>query len=98
MEKKLQKKNISYIAQFINSTRFMSSSLSNLVDNLSEGIHRTKCKFGDDDKKCEICRMKYKSCAINKNNFVNFVNTKHVSSKQVGSYFLVDLPLRNKYT
>ena len=29
----------------------MASSLSNLVKNLSEGIHRIKCKFGDDDNK-----------------------------------------------
>ena len=39
-------KNISYIRQFIDSTRFMVTSLSNLVNNLSEGIHRSKCKFG----------------------------------------------------
>ena len=32
-------KNISCILQFIDSTRFMASSLSNLVNNLSEGIH-----------------------------------------------------------
>ena len=38
MEKKLQK-NISYTLQFINTARFMASSLSNLVNNLSEGIH-----------------------------------------------------------
>ena len=47
-------KNISYILQFIDSTRFQANSLSNLVNNLSEGIHRIKCKFGHDDKKCEI--------------------------------------------
>ena len=35
-------KNISYILQFIGSARFMASSLSNLVNNLSEGIHRIK--------------------------------------------------------
>ena len=29
----------------------MASSLSNLVNNLSEGIHRIKCKFGHNDKK-----------------------------------------------
>ena len=28
----------------------MASSLSNLVNNLCEGIHRIKCKFGHDDK------------------------------------------------
>ena len=33
-------KNISYISQFIDSARFTESSLSNLVNNLSDGIHR----------------------------------------------------------
>ena len=33
-------KNISYVLQFIDSARFMTSSLSNLVNNLSEEIHR----------------------------------------------------------
>ena len=46
-------KNISYILQFIDSTRYMASLLSNLVNNLSEGV---------DDKKCEICGIKYKYC------------------------------------
>ena len=32
-------KNISYILQFIDSARFMTSSLSNLANNLSERIH-----------------------------------------------------------
>ena len=55
-------KNLSYILQFIDSTRFMASSLSNLVNNLSEGTHRIKCKYGHDDKKCETCGIKYKYC------------------------------------
>ena len=38
----------------------MTSSLSNLVNNLSGGVHRIK--FGQDDKKCETCGIKYKSC------------------------------------
>ena len=50
MKKKLQK-NISYILQFIDSARFMACSLSNLVNKLSEGIQRIKCKFGHHDKK-----------------------------------------------
>ena len=45
MEKEEITKNISYILQFIESARFMASSLSNLVNNLFEGIHRIKCKF-----------------------------------------------------
>ena len=58
MERKLQK-NISYISQFTDSARFLASSLSNLVNNFSEGI---KCKFRHDDKKCEACGIKYKYC------------------------------------
>ena len=39
--------NISYKITFINSARFMASSLSNLVDNLAEGVHKIKCKDCD---------------------------------------------------
>ena len=42
--------NISYMLQFIASPRFMTSVLSNLVNNLSEGIHRIKCKYKHDKK------------------------------------------------
>ena len=34
---------ISYKIKFIDSARFMGSSLSNLVGNLTEGIHKIKC-------------------------------------------------------
>ena len=40
----------------------MASSLPNLVKNLSEDIHIIKCKFGNDDKKCETCGIKYRYC------------------------------------
>ena len=33
----------------------MASSLSNLINSFSVGIHRIKCKYGYDDKKCETC-------------------------------------------
>ena len=98
MEKKFQKiyltyfnkngeeipKNISYILQLIDSARFTASSLSNLVNNLSERIHRIKSKFGHDDKKCETCGIKleytnfkddlieYKCLCCNKNYQQNF--------------------------
>ena len=54
MENKLQK-NISYRLQFVEIASFMASSLSNLVNNLSEGIQTIKCKYEHDDKKCETC-------------------------------------------
>ena len=53
-------KNIGYILQFTDSARFMASSLSNLVSNLSEETHRIKYKFGHNDKKCGKCEIKYK--------------------------------------
>ena len=40
----------------------MASSLSNLANNLFDGIRRIKCKYGHDDKKCETCGIKYKHC------------------------------------
>ena len=38
-------KDLSYTLQFINSVRFMARLLSNLGKNLSEEIHRIKCKY-----------------------------------------------------
>ena len=38
----------------------MASSLSNLVNNLAEGIHKIKSKYEHDNKKCEKCGIKYK--------------------------------------
>ena len=40
----------------------MAGSLSNLVNNLPEGIHRIKSKFWHNDKKCATCRIKCKYC------------------------------------
>ena len=44
-------KNLSYILQFIDNARFMASSLSNLFNNLSEGIHRLNVNTKHDNKK-----------------------------------------------
>ena len=41
----------------------MASSLSNLVNNLAEGIHKIKCKYGPDNEKSKTCGIKYKDCA-----------------------------------
>ena len=64
-------KNISYMLQFIDSSRFMVSSLSNLVSNLSEGILRIKYKYEYDDKKRGNCRIKckYYTCFLKYMNF-----------------------------
>ena len=47
LKKEIKNKNknieITYKINFIDSYRFMSTSLSKLVDNLSEGLHNNRC-------------------------------------------------------
>ena len=50
----------------------MASSLSNLVNNLSEEIHRIKCKLEHDDKKFETCGIEYNNCKC----FINYTSFK----------------------
>ena len=38
----------------------MASSLSNLVNNIAEGIHKIECKYGHDHKIWETCGIKKK--------------------------------------
>ena len=51
-------KTISCWLQFIDSVRFMASSLSNLVNNLAEEIHKIKRINEHDNEKCENHRIK----------------------------------------
>ena len=79
MTKKLKKKCKNHIFQkpylsFTDCLRFLASSLSNLVNNLAEGIHKVKCKYGHNDKKCETCGVKYKDC----NCCVEYTNFKKI--------------------
>ena len=37
----------------------MARSLSNLLNNLSKGIHKIKCKCGHSDKKYETCGITF---------------------------------------
>ena len=62
----------SYKLQFTDTTSFIAKSLSNLVNNLSEGIHGIKCKYRHEYKKCETCEIKYKYCAC----FLEYTNFK----------------------
>ena len=53
----------------------MASSLSNLANNLAEGIHQIKCKYGHDNKKREKCGIKYKDyeCCLEYRNIRDYL-------------------------
>ena len=89
IKKKIENKDlqITYKIKFIDSYRFMSSSLSKLVDNLSEGIHNNKCddcnscldyvRITKNEKlilKCFNCNIYYKK-KFNKDLIKKFKNT-----------------------
>ena len=60
---------VSYKMKFIHSARFMAISLSNLVDNLAEGIHKIKCKDCNCFLEYESAKgdlIKYKCLSCNK--------------------------------
>ena len=60
---------ISYKIKFFNSARFMASSLSNLVDNLTEEIHKIKCRDCNCFLEYESVKdnlIKYKCSSCNK--------------------------------
>ena len=88
IKKKIEKKDLEiiYKIKFIDSYRFMSSLLSKLVDNLSEGIHNNKCldcnscldyiKIKNEKLllKCFNCNIYYKK-KFNKDLIKKFKNT-----------------------
>ena len=60
--KELKPKIVSYNLKFTESARFLKSLLSNLVNNLAEGIQKIRCKYRHDNKKCEEFGIKHKNC------------------------------------
>ena len=75
---------VSYKIKFIDSARFMESSLLNLVDNLIEAIHKVKCKDCDcflEYKSVKDSLEKYKFLSWNKD-YPNKVNKKWKKKKK----------------
>ena len=92
---------ITYKIKFIDSYRFMSSSLSKLVDNLSEGIHNNKCfdcesnldyiKNKKNEKlllKCFNCNIYYKK-KFNKDLMKKFKNTYSFCNNDLNKFILL---------
>ena len=89
IKKKIKNKDleITYKIKFIDSYRFMSSSLSKLVDNLSEGIHSNKCLHC----KCCLDYIKIKNEKLllkcfNCNNYYKKKINKDLTKKSKNTY------------
>ena len=102
LKKKIENKNIeiTYKIKFIDSYRFMSSSLSKLVDNLSEGINNNKCvdcnscldyiKIKNKKLllKCFNCNVYYRK-KTNKDLIKKFKNTYSFCNNDINKFVLL---------
>ena len=102
LKKKIENKNteITYKLKFIDSFRFMSSSLSKLVDNSSEGIHNNKCadckSYLDYIKtkneklilECYNCKQRYRK-KFNKELIKRFASTYEFCNNDLNKFVLL---------
>ena len=103
IKKKIENRNIeiTYKIKFIDSYRFMSSSLSKIVDNLSEGINDNKCldcgscldyvritKNENLILECYNCKQRYKK-KCNKDLIKKFRNTYTFCNNDLNKFVLL---------
>ena len=100
LRKEIKTLEIRYKIKFIDSYRFMSTSLSKLVDNLLEGLHNNKCANckscldymrTKNEKlifKCFNCKQNYEK-DFNKELIKRFANTYEFGNKNLINFILL---------
>ena len=102
IKKRIENKDIeiTYKIKFVDSFRFMATSLSKLVDNLTEGIHNDKCincksdisymKAIDETLifRCFNCKKNYKK-EINKELIERFSSTYEFCDKDLNKFIML---------
>ena len=102
IKKRIENKDIeiTYKIKFVDSFRFMATSLSKLVENLTEGIHNDKCnkcksnlcymKVVDEKLifRCLNCNKDYKK-EINKESVERFSNTYNFCSNGINKFVML---------
>ena len=95
---------ISWKIKFTDSCRFISSSLSSLADNLSEGLHSKKCTnckscldcmITKDDQlifRCFECRKNYEK-DVNKELIKRFANMYEFCNEDINKFKKVFIPI-----
>ena len=93
-------KTVTYKQKFIDSFRFMSTSLSSFVDNLSEKLHSDKCKDCKSELdymsvkdnqlifQCLECKKNYKK-DFNKESIKRFANTYEFCNGDINKFILL---------
>ena len=83
----------------------MASSLSSLVNNLAEELHKIKCKYGHDNKKCETCGIKHEDseCCLEytnvKDDLIEYkcLRCNNIYHKKFDVIFKKDLLIQNNF-
>ena len=104
IKKEIENKNkiieLTYKLKFIDSFRFMSTSISKLVDNLSEGLHNNRCvdcksyldyMITKDEKlifRCFTCKKNYEK-DFNKELIKRFANTYNFCDNDLNKFILL---------
>ena len=77
-------KTYNYVLRFIDKARFMASTLSNLVNNLSKGIHRSKFKYRHYDKNVKLGELNISISTV----FLN-IHTLKIILKNANVWFAI---------